>query len=177
MKRTRNNDRPQQKGKQRGFSLVELLIVVAIILVITAIALPAFNKAKRAANEGAAVQTLKSINTAESTYNTQYDNGYALGPVLAAVGDTCDAAGLLPVAWVLPVQQSGYTFTVSLGLPNPVPKAGCTAPGANTWSATAVPIQQNVTGVRSFYIDQTGIVHYDPAGGVNPSSNSPTLGQ
>jgi type IV pilus assembly protein PilA len=176
MKRTRNNDRPNQEG----FSLIELLIVVAIILVITAIALPAFNKAKRAANESAAVQTLKSIHSAESTFNTQYDNGFAPASALASAGDSCANAGLLPAQFTTAdaaTVQGGYQFTITAdAAPAGMPAhGGCSAPGGQTWHATAVPVQQNVTGVRSFYIDQSGTVRYSVVG--TPDATATPLGQ
>jgi type IV pilus assembly protein PilA len=174
MKRTRNNVRPNQMG----FSLIELLIVVAIILVITAIALPAFNKAKRAANESAAAQTLKSIHSAESTFNTQYDNGFAPATALASAGDSCANAGLLPPQFATDgTVQGGYIFTITAdAAPQGMPAhGGCTAAGGQTWHATAVPVQQNVTGVRSFYIDQSGTVRYTVTG--VPTFTDAPLGQ
>lgn len=175
VRRTRKTD----PRKQRGFSLLELLIAVAIILVIAAIALPAFSKAKRAANEGAAVQTLRSIASAESTYSTQYDNGFGPMTALASAGDSCNNAGMLPEQFATgTAQQSGYQFVVTV---NAAPQGatahgGCSAPGGATWSATAMPLQQNTTGVRSFYIDQTGILRYNAAGSL-PSATDTPLGQ
>ncbi len=73
--------------KQKGFSLIELLIVVAIILIIAAIAIPNLLRSKMAANEASAVGSMRSVNTAMVTYAAAYpDTGYAA--TLAALGGT-----------------------------------------------------------------------------------------
>ena len=79
--------------KQKGFSLIELLIVVAIILIIAAIAIPNLLRARIAANEASAVASIRTINTAEVTYLTAYPTiGYSI--TLAALGPS--AAGSVP---------------------------------------------------------------------------------
>jgi len=74
------------RKKQKGFSLIELLIVVAIILIIAAIAIPNLLRSRMAANEASAVGSIRTMNTAAITYNSTYGNGYP--PSLAAVGTT-----------------------------------------------------------------------------------------
>ena len=99
--------------KQKGFSLIELLIVVAIILIIAAIAIPNLLRARIAANESSAVSSLRTINTAEVSYATAYPNvGYSgvladLGP--GAGNTTCPAAG--PAANGSCFIDSSYSIT------------------------------------------------------------------
>ena len=77
--------------KQKGFSLIELLIVVAIILIIAAIAIPNLLRARMAANESSAAGSLRSINTANATFLSTY--GHSFAPTLAALGGAAPAAG------------------------------------------------------------------------------------
>jgi len=76
--------------KQKGFSLIELLIVVAIILIIAAIAIPNLLRSRMAANEASAVGSIRTMNTAAITYSSTYGNGFP--PTLTAIGTTTGAA-------------------------------------------------------------------------------------
>src|ERR1039457_4600086 len=110
--------------KQKGFSLIELLIVVAIILIIAAIAIPNLLRARMAANEASAVGTMRTITTAEVTYSTTYGTGFGTLASLGGAAATCatatgatSAAACLVDASVAGGTKSGYTIAI------PVPAA------------------------------------------------------
>jgi type IV pilus assembly protein PilA len=152
--------------KQRGFSLIELLVVVAVILIIAAIAIPGFERSRISANEASAVVSMRAVNTAQVSYATTYTSiGYAddlakLGSVPGPPAPpSANAAGLLD--WVLgcmaqPCAKSGYNFSINAG----------PGPQVNTYSITAVPILPGRTGYRGFCGDQLNHVMFDPNGGV-----------
>src|SRR5271169_1222464 len=107
-----------RRGKQKGFSLIELLIVVAIILIIAAIAIPNLLRSKMAANEASAVGSLRTLNTSSVEYSISYGN---YPPNLGALGGTgtasSTAAGLIDSV-LSTGTKSGYTFTYTAGTNN-----------------------------------------------------------
>jgi len=138
--------------KQKGFSLIELLIVVAIILIIAAIAIPNLIKSKMAANEASAVGSIRTINTGEVNYAASCPNvGFSLQLSHLNTGGCVAGAGIID-AVLGAGAKSGYTF------------AETGVPGADllndTYSATAVPAAPGTTGTRYFYSDQTGVIRY-----------------
>ncbi len=145
-----------KKNSKKGFSLIELLIVVAIILIIAAIAIPNLLRSRIAANEASAVGSLRTINTAEITYNTTYGAtvGFAalsaMGPTSGAgVSPTSTAAGLLD-ATLAAGSKSGYSFTaVASGTNNAV------------YESTAAPLVVGSTGQRYFCSDASGVIQYN----------------
>lgn len=151
-----------------GFSLIELLIVVAIILIIAGIAIPNLIRSKMAANEASAVESLHAMLTASSLYYTTYDNGYpptaaVMAPTAVA---TCNQAGLIdPLLASAPNQKSGYTITYTGQNGTVNAPAGCGAAGFMGFLVSAVPINVGVTGARSFCTEEDGVLHVDVNGG------------
>jgi len=148
--------------KQKGFSLIELLIVVAIILIIAAIAIPNLLRSRMAANEASAVGSLRTINTAEVTYSTTYPSiGFA---ALTSLGGTapCTSASSTSACLLDDVLgsgiKSGYTFVTA---------AGATTP-AVTYVSNASPSVPGQSGTRYFYSDQSGVIRYN---GTTPATS------
>ena len=146
--------------KQKGFSLIELLIVVAIILIIAAIAIPNLLRAREAANEASAVASTRTINTAEITYMSNYPTvGYAAN--LGVLGGTAPCTPTSTAACLIDSvlsggTKSGYTFTEAPGVVG--------TPQTNYY-VTAVPITLNETGTRSFCSFQDAVIRVQPTGG------------
>ena len=149
--------------KQKGFSLIELLIVVAIILIIAAIAIPNLLRSRIAANEASAVGSIRTINTAEVTYASTYpDIGFAGLASLGGAGGTSAGAGLLDSVLASGV-KSGYSFTVSVASGSP----------ASLYIVNGDPVVYGQTGQRHFFSDQSGVIRYQTANSQATASNNP----
>ncbi|MBI4479621.1 MAG: prepilin-type N-terminal cleavage/methylation domain-containing protein [Acidobacteria bacterium] len=149
--------------RAQGFSLIELLIVVAIILIIAAIAVPNLLRSRMAANESSAAQSERNISTASITYSTVYGIGFAtefsfLGPpVGGGTSPTSDGADLIDSALGSGF-KSGYDFTT-------YEAADADGNGIfDTFTAVAIPIITDQTGKSTFCVDSTNVILKDPSG-------------
>ncbi len=155
----------------RGFSLIELLIVVAIILIIAAIAIPNLLRSRIAANQASAVGSLRTINTAEITYASTYNSGYStaladLAPPAAGANPTSTAAGLVDSV-LAGGTKSGYTFTYAAGAP--------VGGRIETYTLNASPTTAGTTGTNYYFTDQSGVIRQNSTG-VASASDSPLAG-
>ena len=145
------------KNTQKGFSLIELLIVVAIILIIAAIAIPNLLRSRMAANEASAVGSLRTLNTASVQYSTTYGTGFPvalsnLGPADPATSAAADLIDSVLASGT----KSGYAFVL----------AGVAGTGGtiDTYTITATPSTVGTTGQRMFFTDQSGVIRQNAAG-------------
>ena len=150
--------------RERGFSLIELLIVIAIILIILAIAVPQMSKSRMHAQEMAAVATIRTLNTMEQQYYTEFGH-YAISigqlgpPSSSGAQEGPDAAGLIP-SNLASGSTGGYNYSV--------------AQTATGYALTAVPKTFGSTGKRTFYSDESGVIRQN--WGQDPATpNSPPL--
>ena len=144
--------------KEKGFSLIELLIVVAIILIIAAIAIPNLLRARIAANESSAVASVRTLNTAQISYNSAYPTAGFATSLSVLSGSSCSTTtpdstqACLIDTQLSSGTKSGYTFAL----------AASGTPAAN-YQASASPLAANTTGVRSFCSVADAVVRYSTA--------------
>jgi len=141
------------KTSSKGFSLIELLIVVAIILIIAAIAIPNLLRSRIAANQASAVGSLRTLNTAEITYSSTYNSGFSAFMSFLEPGATqtpnSTAAGLIDSV-LGNGSKSGYSFTYSAATTD-------SAGRIDNYQFTAVPINTS-TGTNYYFTDQSGVI-------------------
>jgi type IV pilus assembly protein PilA len=145
-------------SRKSGFTLIELMIVVAIIAIIAAIAIPSLLNARKAGNEASAISSLRTLVTVNEQYRTRFQFYAASLAALQDKGyiDSVLGSGL----------KSGYNFESYAG-------GGAGTP--NTWSVNANPganrANEGVTGDRSFFTDQSGVIRFDPSAVADVTDN------
>jgi len=142
------------RNRDKGFSLIELLIVVAIILIIAAIAIPNLLRSRMAANEASAVGSLRTINTACVTYSSTYGIGFptALSNLGTSGSATSTSADLIDNVLAGGV-KSGYQFSYAF-----TPAVSGVVPA---YAINAGPLSPGQTGQRYFYTDQSGVIRFN----------------
>ncbi len=143
--------------QQKGFSLVELLVVVIIIAIIAAIAIPSLLASRRAANEASAISSLRTVHSAEITYFSTTGLNANYGALAALLGD-----GLID-AQLGGGMKSGYTFGSSTG--------------AGIYCASAQATTQGTTGTRSFGVETDGVIYFWAGAGATAACAAGDLAQ
>jgi type IV pilus assembly protein PilA len=170
MKASELNNSKVSRNRQAGFSLIELLIVVAIILIIAAIAIPSLLKARIAANESSAVTSVHSVITGELVYATIYQtigSSALLSDLGPGPGPTCPGTAVASCIIDVSVSggfKSGYNFTYVQDA-STVPSPG--------YTINADPSTRGVSGQRSYYADQSNVTRVNPTAVAGP--NDPPL--
>ena len=153
---------------ESGFTLVELLIVMSVILILLTLAIPAMQSVIRRGNETSAITSLRMLDEMEGQYNSTYpQHGFAcsltaLGGKIGSGPPTAEAAQLIPDD-LASGHKAGYTFTIS----NCAKTTINNVDQYNSYQITAVPNSVGHSGNRGFCTDENGEIRYDPKGGTN----------
>ena len=159
---------PHEREAQSGFTLVELLIVMSIILILITLAIPGFEHVHIKADQTSAIASVRMLNSMEAEYNSSYpSHGYAcslatLGGKTGSGTPTPEAAQLIPDD-LATGSKSGYNFVISNCSKNTVNNQD----QFNSYQITATPISVNKSGNLGYCSDESGQIRYDAKGGSN----------
>lgn len=166
MKNVRTCNQPERTDA--GFTLVELLIVMSVILILATLAIPKLMNVMRNANETSAINSLRTLNSMEGQYNSTYPtHGFACS--VASLGGKTGSGSPSPEAAQLINEdlasgtKSGYTFAITCGAKNTINNQD----QYNSYTITAVPNSIGHSGNRGFCTDENAQIHFDPKGGTN----------
>ncbi len=159
--------------RQAGFTLIELMIVISIIAIIAAIAIPNLLRSRMSANEASACGAMRTISTAEVAFQTAAfvdsdSDGQGDYGTLAQLGNP-DGSGTLPAfvdAVLITGYKQGYAFNVNVTLGTPAQSPA--------YTSTAIPIAPGKTGYRQYFVDDTGVIRFT-SDGTAPSATSRPL--
>ena len=157
------------KLRQRGFSLIELLIVVAIILIIAAIAIPNLLRARMQANEASAVASVHAVNTAEISYSSAFPTiGFSASLLNLGDGGISPCPGTSTASCYIDPSlasgtKSGYLFTYA--------QDTSTTPSLH-YTVNADPISRGISGQRSFYSSDYNVTRYNPSANATSASSA-----
>lgn len=153
---------------QAGFTLVELLIVMSVILIIITLAIPSYEHVHIKANETSAIASVRMLNSMETEYNSSFpSHGFAcslstLGGKSGSGTPTAEAAQLIPDD-LASGSKAGYNFTIANCQKNTINNQD----QYNSYQITATPISVGKSGNRTFCSDESGQIRFDPKGGTN----------
>lgn len=157
---------PEDRRRQAGFTLVELLVVVATIGIVAALAAPSLIRARMSGNESSAIGSLRAINTAEASYSASAaSGGYA--EQLAVLATPCPGSTIgfiSPDLATDPSQKSGYEITLAAGSAAAGPDDCNSTPTRTGYYLTAVPSTVGMTGHRGFATSSRGVIFFDATG-------------
>jgi len=145
----------REMQKQRGFSLIELLIVVAIILIIAAIAIPSLLHARISANEASAVASLRTLNTAQISYSSMYPTVGFASALSALSGTNCAPPGSTQACYIDETLASGLKSGYSFQL------TGTSGTPVSTYQFIASPTTPNQSGIRYFCSFADAVIRYN----------------